>query len=69
MKKIINAKLREQINVAVELDVDWSVDWLVASRKIENAKRDLTARLKNAMHNKISELTLEDIEFQTIDSK
>ena len=64
--KILQAKLKDEVSTAVDLDVlcDFKEDWLTSSAIVENAKRLLVNRLKTAYHEKIATLCVDDIVFK-----
>jgi len=62
--KILSAKLKEDIRVAIQVDgADFNKDMLSASRIIENLKVTAFLEIKQKMHEKIATLSLEDIKF------
>ena len=63
--KILKAKLKEEITVAVELsDMDFTKDWLSGVHIIEEQKKKLFWKLKNDLHEKIAMLSMEDVLFK-----
>lgn len=66
--KILHAKLKDDVSVTINLDslVDFSKDYLSASAIVEQSKRKLVADLKNAYHEKIATLNVDDILFKII---
>ena len=63
-KKELAARLKENPTVYIALEADFESDWLVASKIVELAKRSMISELKQALHEKIASLSLEDIEFK-----
>lgn len=62
--KIILAKLKTPVTVSVTLhNTNFNDNWLEASNIIECSKRKLIQELKESMHNKIAELSIDDIDF------
>ena len=67
MKTII-AKIKEPVEVRVTLQsINFNENWLEASNVIEHSKRKLVQELKEKMHNKIAELSADDIDFKIED--
>lgn len=65
--KYITARLKEQVEVTAEIGgIDFQNNWLEASSVIEHAKRKTISTLKNEMHKRIAELSIDDIEFKII---
>jgi len=62
--KTLHAKYRNPIQVSIQLDLDFSSDWIRASSMVEVAKRRMLANMKSEMHEKIAIMTLEDIDFK-----
>lgn len=62
--KLLQAKLKENPIVGVAIEFDFDADWSVASEIIESAKRKMVHTLKEKLHEKISELSIDDIEFK-----
>jgi len=66
--KIIIAKLKTPVEVSVTLNnINFNDNWLEASNVIEHSKRKLMQELKEKMHNKIAELSIDDIDFKIED--
>jgi hypothetical protein len=67
--KILQARLKEIVATSIVLDelYDFEKDWLSASAIIENAKRKLVVQLKNAYHERIATLSMDDIVFKVTD--
>ena len=62
--KTLHAKYRNPIQVSIQLDLDFSSDWIRASSMVEVAKRRMLENMKSEMHEKIAIMTLEDIDFK-----
>lgn len=66
--KTIKAKLKTPVEVSVTLNnINFNDNWLEASNVIEHSKRKLIQELKEKMHNKIAELSIDDIDFKIED--
>lgn len=64
--KILQAKLKEEPVVAINLDVDFTSDWVSASSVIESAKKQLLRQLKQDLHEKIAVLDIDDLNFHSL---
>lgn len=68
MEKILKARLKEPPQVAVKLDFDFSENWIAGASLIERSKQQLFLKIKNDMHEKIALLSMDDLEFSTIET-
>jgi hypothetical protein len=63
--KRLNARLKSSVEVTVGIEgVDFNRNWIEASAIIENAKRRTIEAIRNEMHRKIAELSIDDLEFK-----
>lgn len=66
MEKKLQARLKEVPIVAATLNADFNKDWISASAMVDDVKRSLFHQLKTNLHERISTLGLDDIEFKII---
>jgi hypothetical protein len=59
----ITAEFKHPIKTQIRLDADFGEDWLKASAETEEAKRQLLFSIKDEMHKRIAEMTMEDINY------
>jgi hypothetical protein len=66
--KTIHAKYKKPIEAAISLSelVDFNKNWIEAASVVEATKRRLFEEMKSQMHERIAEMTLEDIEFKIL---
>lgn len=68
MEKKLIGKLKVVPEAMIVLSdlIDFNANWVQSSAIIEESKRRLLSKLKLEMHEKISVMTLEDIEFKIL---
>ena len=63
--KRLTAKLKKEPSVTLQIsDIFKEHDWLTASTFIENRKTELFIHLKSRLHEQISVLSIDDVDFK-----
>ncbi len=64
MSKIIKARLKENPTAYVDFEINFDNNWLDGSAVVVRLKNKLFHEIKNALHEKIAVLSLDDIDFK-----